>query len=79
MVKRYDQYCTKRRSITIAVVGTGYMGGGMAQVFALSGYRCLLADENFDIWTSPKALLEKTDAGDFGLKTGGGFVGLDVE
>lgn len=36
-------------STTIAIVGAGYMGGGMAQVFALSGYRCLLADANFEI------------------------------
>lgn len=38
-----------KESITIAIVGTGYMGGGMAQVFALSGFRCLLADANLEI------------------------------
>jgi 3-hydroxybutyryl-CoA dehydrogenase len=28
-------------------------------------------------FSAPKSLLEKVEAGDFGLKTGGGFVGLD--
>ncbi len=32
------------RATRIAVVGAGYMGGGMAQVFAMSGYSCVLAD-----------------------------------
>lgn len=36
----------KEKSSKIAIVGAGYMGGGMAQVFALSGYRCILADAN---------------------------------
>jgi len=32
----------------IAIVGSGYMGGGMAQVFALAGYPCSLADVDED-------------------------------
>ena len=28
----------------IAIVGSGYMGGGMAQVFALAGHTCVIAD-----------------------------------
>ena len=32
------------KEATIAVVGSGYMGGGMAQVFALAGHRCVIAD-----------------------------------
>jgi 3-hydroxybutyryl-CoA dehydrogenase len=33
----------------IAVVGSGYMGGGMAQVFALAGFPCVIADVSADI------------------------------
>ncbi len=33
----------------IAVVGSGYMGGGMAQVFVLSGLPCVIADADGDI------------------------------
>ena len=33
----------------IAVVGSGYMGGGMAQVFALHGYSCVIADASAEI------------------------------
>ncbi len=39
---------TSEKTTDIAIVGAGYMGGGMAQVFAMSGYRCLLADANFE-------------------------------
>lgn len=31
---------------TIAVIGSGYMGGGIAQVFATAGFTVLLADQN---------------------------------
>ncbi len=51
------------KSTTIAVIGAGYMGGGMAQVFALSGYRCLLADANFEIANnSLKRLITESEA-----------------
>ena len=33
----------------IAVVGSGYMGGGMAQVFVLHGYSCVIADASAEI------------------------------
>lgn len=33
---------------SIAVVGSGYMGGGMAQCFALAGYQVVLADADAD-------------------------------
>jgi 3-hydroxybutyryl-CoA dehydrogenase len=33
----------------IAIVGAGYMGGGMAQVFTMAGYQCVLADASSDI------------------------------
>lgn len=36
-------------STKIAIVGAGYMGGGMAQVFALAGYKCVLADVSAEI------------------------------
>lgn len=36
-------------SVKIAIVGTGYMGGGMAQLFALAGHRCILADVNSEV------------------------------
>lgn len=39
---------TNSNPVAIAVVGTGYMGGGMAQVFALAGHRCVLADASPD-------------------------------
>ncbi len=51
------------KSTTIAVIGAGYMGGGMAQVFALSGYICLLADANFEIaQNSLKRLIKESEA-----------------
>lgn len=37
------------KSTKIAIVGAGYMGGGMAQVFALAGYQCVLADASSEI------------------------------
>lgn len=36
-------------STKIAIVGAGYMGGGMAQVFAMAGYKCVLADVSAEI------------------------------
>jgi 3-hydroxybutyryl-CoA dehydrogenase len=33
---------------SVAIVGAGYMGGGMAQVFALAGHQTFLADVDFD-------------------------------
>lgn len=33
----------------IAVVGSGYMGGGIAQAFALGGYSCVISDASFEI------------------------------
>jgi len=39
---------------TIAVVGSGYMGGGIAQVFAARGHRVVLADK--DLGTARAAL-----------------------
>lgn len=41
----------------IAIVGSGYMGGGMAQVFARSGYPCALADATVDIARTARARL----------------------
>lgn len=34
---------------SIAVVGAGYMGGGIAQVFAIAGYPVVLADSNAEL------------------------------
>lgn len=31
---------------TVAIIGSGYMGGGIAQVFAKAGFRVLLADQS---------------------------------
>lgn len=36
-------------STKIAIVGAGYMGGGMAQVFAMAGYTCVLADISAEV------------------------------
>jgi len=33
----------------IAVIGSGYMGGGMAQVFVLAGFPCVIADATEEI------------------------------
>jgi 3-hydroxybutyryl-CoA dehydrogenase len=33
----------------IAIVGTGYMGGGMAQSFILAGHPCVISDANADL------------------------------
>lgn len=32
------------KTAKIAIIGSGYMGGGMAQVFALAGHKCVIAD-----------------------------------
>src|SRR6476661_2798409 len=47
---------------TIAVVGSGYMGGGIAQVLALAGARVALADVSADIAQSNyERLLKESD------------------
>ena len=33
----------------IAVIGSGYMGGGMAQVFTMAGYNCVVADATAEL------------------------------
>lgn len=35
-----------KKMTNIAIVGAGYMGGGMAQVFAMAGHQCVIADLN---------------------------------
>lgn len=42
---------------TIAIVGSGYMGGGMAQCFILGGYQCVIADASADIAESARSRL----------------------
>jgi 3-hydroxybutyryl-CoA dehydrogenase len=50
------------RTRTIAVVGSGYMGGGIAQVLALAGARVALADVSADIAQSNyERLLKESD------------------
>lgn len=34
---------------TIAIIGSGYMGGGIAQVFARAGFSVLIADQSADV------------------------------
>jgi 3-hydroxybutyryl-CoA dehydrogenase len=34
---------------TIAVIGSGYMGGGIAQVFAKAGFSVLIADQSAEV------------------------------
>ena len=41
----------------IAVVGSGYMGGGMAQVFVLAGFPCVIADADGSIARTSRARL----------------------
>ncbi len=41
----------------IAVVGSGYMGGGIAQVFALAGHTVLLADGSADLASAARERL----------------------
>lgn len=58
---------------TVAIVGSGYMGGGIAQVFALAGKDVVISDVSADVAT---ANLERlmTEAGQFeadGLFPGG--------
>src|SRR6478736_6315126 len=49
-------------SRNIAVVGSGYMGGGIAQVLALAGARVALADVSADIAQSNyERLLKESD------------------
>jgi 3-hydroxybutyryl-CoA dehydrogenase len=40
-----ETYMSKK----IAIVGSGYMGGGIAQAFALAGYSCVISDVSSDI------------------------------
>lgn len=37
------------KTAKIAIIGSGYMGGGMAQVFALAGHKCVIADADSSI------------------------------
>lgn len=37
------------KAAKIAIIGSGYMGGGMAQVFALAGHKCVIADADSSI------------------------------
>ncbi|MFU8946464.1 3-hydroxyacyl-CoA dehydrogenase family protein [Mycetocola zhadangensis] len=37
---------------TVAVIGSGYMGGGIAQVFAKSGFTVLIADQSAEVASS---------------------------
>ena len=49
---------------TMAIIGSGYMGGGIAQVFALAGTTVLVADVSADIARQGRARLLR-DADDF--------------
>jgi 3-hydroxybutyryl-CoA dehydrogenase len=48
-----DQSTTPR----VAVIGSGYMGGGMAQVFVLAGLPCVIADASAEITRASHARL----------------------
>lgn len=53
------------RSIqTIAVVGSGYMGGGIAQIFAKAGFSVLIADQSAELATAARDRLVE-EAGSF--------------
>jgi 3-hydroxybutyryl-CoA dehydrogenase len=41
----------------VAIVGSGYMGGGMAQCFVLEGYECVIADATAEIAESSRERL----------------------
>lgn len=57
----------------IAVVGSGYMGGGIAQAFALAGYSCVISDVSSEIAARGKERLvaEAKKFEDDGLFPGG--------
>ena len=38
---------------TVAVIGAGYMGGGIAQTLALAGFRVRIVDVDADLPGSP--------------------------
>ncbi|RJS92396.1 3-hydroxyacyl-CoA dehydrogenase family protein [Salinisphaera sp. Q1T1-3] len=46
----------------IAIIGSGYMGGGIAQVMALAGYDVHIADVSFDVTKDNRARLMKETA-----------------
>ncbi|HEY9291988.1 MAG TPA: 3-hydroxyacyl-CoA dehydrogenase family protein [Microlunatus sp.] len=49
--------------LKIAIVGSGYMGGGIAQVLALAGHRVVLADVSAEVAeTNRQRLLAESDA-----------------
>lgn len=49
--------------LTIAIVGSGYMGGGIAQVLALAGHRVVLSDVSAEVAErSRQRLLAESDA-----------------
>src|SRR4051794_17428307 len=48
--------------LTIAIVGSGYMGGGIAQVLALAGHRVIISDVSAEIAEqNRKRLLTESD------------------
>ncbi|BBY74580.1 3-hydroxyacyl-CoA dehydrogenase family protein [Mycolicibacterium parafortuitum] len=48
-----------RKINTVTVVGAGYMGGGIAQVFALNGFKVQIADVNADATREALKRLDK--------------------
>src|SRR5699024_1804667 len=44
-----EENCMTYPIATIAVVGSGYMGGGIAQVFARAGFSVLIADRSAEV------------------------------
>jgi 3-hydroxybutyryl-CoA dehydrogenase len=52
-----------KKKSTIAIVGSGTMGGGMAQVFALAGHTCVISDvEVSSSVRSLKRLVQETES-----------------
>lgn len=60
---------TTKTMARIAVVGSGYMGGGIAQVFILAGHPCVIADSTADIARASvvRLIQESRDFEDQGL------------
>ena len=52
---------------TVAVVGSGYMGGGIAQVLALAGREVVLADASAELAHSNRERLIR-EAADYGRR-----------